>query len=235
MQKAWRAFTSFILILTLILCAFELFRCGQYVVKSIQHGVYQGYLWLAIGMVGFLLMSVLFFKKNRHFVHTLAHEFAHFLVGALFLRRKITEFNAKAIEYIKSGENLGEVWSVGETNVFMALAPYMLPYITFIFVFIRLMIKPDCLPIIDFIIGFTLMFHFSCWKSYMGSYQGDLKVCGVFRSYLFIWTFIIFNFTIIVYALSGGMSHPVDIIQANVIWFSQAWTDIQSLIALFAK
>ncbi len=234
-MKVWRAFTSFILILALILCAVELYRCVPYIIESTKNNTYQGFLWLLIGMVGFALMSALFFKKNRHLLYTLTHEGAHFLVGALFLRRKITEFNAKAIEYIKSGENLGEVWSIGGNNVFMSLAPYMLPYITFVFVFIRLMIKPECLPIIDFIIGFTLMFHIYCVKSYMGSYQGDLKVCGLFRSYLFIWTFIFFNFAIIIYSLGGGMTEPVNIIQANVHWFSQAWKDILWVISLFAK
>ena len=235
MQKVWRAFTSFILMLTLILCAFEVYRCTLYVIDSVKTGTYQGYLWLAIGMAAFLIFTALFFKKNRHLVYTLTHEGAHFLVGALFLRRKITEFNAKAIEYIKSGENLGEVWSVGSNNVFMSLAPYMLPYFTFIFVFMRLMIKPDCLPIIDFIIGFTLMFHFACWNSYMGSYQGDLKVCGLFRSYLFIWTFIFFNVAIILYSLGGGMTAPVDIIQANVTWFTQAWNDILWVVSLITN
>lgn len=235
MQKFWRGFTSFILILTLIICAFEMFRCGQYVVESIKNNNYQGFLWLGIGMVFFLILSLFLFKKNRHIVITLTHEGAHFLVGAIFLRRKITEFNAKAIEYLKNGENLGEVWSIGENNVFMSLAPYMLPYITFFFIFLRMMIKPDCLPIIDFIIGFTLMFHFTCWKTYMGSYQGDLQVCGIFRSYLFIWTFILFNMAIILYSLGGGMQEPVNIIHANVQWFSQAWKDILWVISSIAK
>ena len=235
MQKFWRALTSFILLITLIICVFEMYRCAQYIIASVRNDTYQGFLWLAIGMLGFVVVSAIFFKKNRHLVYTLTHEGAHFLVGALFLRRKITEFNAKAIEYIKSGENLGEVWSIGGNNVFMSLAPYMLPYITFVFVFIRLMIKPECLPIIDFIIGFTLMFHVFCWKSYMGSYQGDLKVCGLFRSYLFIWTFIFFNFAIILYSVGGGKIDPVNIIQANVHWFTQAWNDILWVISLFAK
>ncbi len=234
MQKLWRFLTSIFFILTLVIAAIGFYRCGAYVVNSFKTSTYQGYMWLGIGMVAFVIIALLFFRKNLDIMQTMTHEGAHMLVGGLFLRKKIYEFNAKSSETLTQNDNtLGYVSSNAKSaNIFSTLAPYMLPYITFAMVLFRLMIKNECLPIIDFIIGFTLMFHFSCWKKDMRRDQSDIQRCGVFRSYLYIWTFIFFNLAIILYSLGGGMTEPVNIIQANVEWFSQTWIDIKWLISL---
>lgn len=234
MQKIWRFITSLLFIITLIITGLEFFRCAQSIYNSFSTNQYQGYLWLCVGMMSFVLIAIIFFRKNLDIMQTMTHEGAHMLVGGLFLRKKIYEFNAKSSDTLKQNDNtLGYVSSNAQSaNIFSTLAPYMLPYITFAMVFFRLMIKNECLPIIDFIIGFTLMFHFSCWKKDMRFDQSDIQRCGVFRSYLFIWTFIFFNLAIIFYSLGGGMTEPVNIIQANVEWFSQAWTDIKWLVSL---
>ena len=234
MQKIWRFITSLLFIITLIITGLEFFRCAQSIYNSFSTNQYQGYLWLCVGMMSFVLIAIIFFRKNLDIMQTMTHEGAHMLVGGLFLRKKIYEFNAKSSETLKQNDNtLGYVSSNAQSaNIFSTLAPYMLPYITFAMVFFRLMIKNECLPIIDFIIGFTLMFHFSCWKKDMRFDQSDIQRCGVFRSYLFIWTFIFFNLAIIFYSLGGGMTEPVNIIQANVEWFSKAWTDIKWLVSL---
>lgn len=237
MQKFWRFITSVLFIITLIITGFEFFRCAQQIINSFGSNTYQGYLWLGIGMVAFVIIAAIFFRKNLDIMQTMTHEGAHMLVGGLFLRKKIYEFNAKSTDSLTQNDNtLGFVSSNAKSaNLFSTLAPYMLPYITFAMVLFRLMIKNECLPIIDFIIGFTLMFHFTCWKKDMRPDQSDIQRCGIFRSYLFIWTLIFFNLAIIFYSLGGGMTEPVNIIQANVNWFSQAWTDIQWLLSLFAK
>jgi len=194
-------------------------------------------MWLGIGMVGFIIIAALFFRKNLDIMQTMTHEGAHMLVGGLFLRKKIYQFNAKSSDSLSQNDNtLGFVQSNARShNIFSTLAPYMLPYITFAMVLFRLMIKNECLPIIDFIIGFTLMFHFSCWKKDTRPDQSDIQACGVFRSYLFIYTFVLFNLAIILFSLGGGTAEPVNIIQANVKWFSQAYTDIQWIISLIIK
>lgn len=234
MKKIWRFITSLLFIITLIITGLEFFRCAQSIYNSFSTNQYQGYLWLCVGMMSFVLIAIIFFRKNLDIMQTMTHEGAHMLVGGLFLRKKIYEFNAKSSDTLKQNDNtLGYVSSNAQSaNIFSTLAPYMLPYITFAMVFFRLMIKNECLPIIDFIIGFTLMFHFSCWKKDMRFDQSDIQRCGVFRSYLFIWTFIFFNLAIIFYSLGGGMTEPVNIIQANVEWFSKAWTDIKWLVSL---
>lgn len=237
MQKFWRFLTSLLFIITLIITAFEFFRCVQYIINSFSANLYQGYMWLGIGMVAFVIIAAVLFRKNLDIMQTMTHEGAHMLVGGLFLRKKIYEFNAKSSETLTQNDNtLGFVSSNAKSaNLFSTLAPYMLPYLTFAMVLFRLMIKNECLPIIDFLIGFTLMFHFTCWKKDMRPDQSDIQRCGVFRSYLFIWTFIFFNLAIILYSLGGGTSEPVNIFQANVTWFDQVWKDIQWQLSLFVK
>ena len=236
MQKLWRLITSLVFLLTLALAAFEFYRCIIYVIGSFKTDTYQGYLWLAIGKIAFLVFAAILFRRNLDIIQTMAHEGAHMLVGGLFLRKKISEFNAKSSDSLTANDTtLGYVASNTGNNIIMLLAPYMLPYITFVMVFIRLMIKNECLPVIDFIIGFTLMFHISCWKKDTRSDQSDLQKAGVLRSFLYIFTFVFFNLAIILYSLGGGLSEPVNIIHANVEWFSKAWQDIQWVIASFAK
>jgi len=234
MQKIWRFITSLLFIITLIITGFEFYTCALYVISSFSLDQYQGYMWLGIGMVSFIVIAWLLFRKNLDIMQTMTHEGAHMLVGGLFLRKKIYEFNAKSSETLTQNDNtLGYVSSNAKSaNIFSTLAPYMLPYLTFAMILFRLMIKNECLPIIDFIIGFTLMFHFSCWKKDMRTDQSDIQRCGVFRSYLFIWTFIFFNLAIILYSLGGGTTEPMNIFQANVEWFSQVWIDIKWLISL---
>ena len=231
MQKFWQFITSFFLILTSMLAVFEFFRCGQYVWHSVTTGKYQGYMWLLIGMAVFLSASKTFLQKNLEFIQTLTHEGAHLLVATLLLRRKVVEFNAKTIERLKEGENLGEVWSEGGPNIVLALAPYMLPYVTFLFLIIRLMIKNEYLYIFDFIIGFSLMHHIICWKKDTSRQQPDIQRSGILRSYFYIGTFILFNLAIILYSLGGGSNAPVNIMQANIKWFTQAWIDIRLLFS----
>ena len=237
MHKFWRFLTSFFFILTLIITAFEFYRCGEYVVNSFSTSTYQGYMWLGIGMVAFIIIAVIIFRKNLDIMQTMTHEGAHMLVGGLFLRKKIYQFNAKSTDSLSQNDRtLGFVQSnASGYNLFSTLAPYMLPYLTFALVLLRLMIKNECLPIIDFIIGFTLMFHFTCWKKDMRRDQSDIQTCGVFRSYLLIWTLIFFNLAIIFYSLGGGNSEPVNIIQANVKWFTQTWSDLQWIISIITK
>ena len=234
MQKLWRFITSLVFILTLALTAFEFYRCILYIIGSIKNDTYQGYLWLGIGMVAFIIVAAILFRKNLDIMQTMTHEGAHMLVGGLFLRKKIYEFNAKSSDTLTQNDTtLGFVSSnATSANLFSTLAPYMLPYLTFAMVLFRLMIRNECLPIIDFIIGFTLMFHFTCWKKDTRRDQSDIQRCGVFRSYLFIYTFVFFNLAIIFYSLGGGNSDPVNIIHANVEWFSQAWKDILWAISL---
>ena len=202
MSRFRKIITIFLLLLTTVVTAYEFYRVIIYVSKSLQSDIYSGYLWLGVGFILYLIFHRFVFRKNIDIMQTMSHEGAHMLIGALFLRRKIYQFNAKSADSLTYGDNtLGFVSSSRSSNrinILSTLAPYMLPYLTFLLLLFRLMIKNECLPIIDVVIGFSLMFYFLCWKKDTRRDQSDIRLCGVFLSYLYIATFLLFNISLII-------------------------------------
>ncbi len=236
MSKFRRYITIFLLVIAVIIAAFEFYRTIMYAVNASMNKLYSGYLWMGVGFIVYVIFHKFFFKKNIDIMQTMSHEGAHMLVGALFLRRKIYQFNAKSADSLSYGDNtLGFVSSSrkgNHINILSTLAPYMLPYLTFLLLLFRLMIKNECLPIVDVIIGFSLMFYFFCWKKDTRRDQSDIQLCGVFLSYLYIITFLLFNLSIIIYAVSGGISEPLNIFGGIKQYFVQTWNDINWIIDL---
>ena len=236
MSNLRRFLTIFLLLVAIVVVAFEFYRTLQYAVDASMNQLYSGYMWMAVGFVIYLIFHKFFFRKNIDIMQTMSHEGAHMLVGALFLRRKIYQFNAKSSDSLSFNDNaLGFVSSEvknGRISIMSTLAPYTLPYITFVLLFFRLMIKNECLPIIDTIIGFSLMFYFLCWKKDTRRDQSDIQLCGIFLSYLYIITFVLFNISLIIYSVSGGITEPMNIIEAAKLYFSQTWNDILMIIDL---
>lgn len=236
MSNLRRFLTIFLLLVAIVVAAFEFYRTLQYAVDASMNQLYSGYMWMAVGFVIYLIFHKFFFRKNIDIMQTMSHEGAHMLVGALFLRRKIYQFNAKSSDALSFNDNaLGFVSSEvknGRISIMSTLAPYTLPYITFVLLFFRLMIKNECLPIIDTIIGFSLMFYFLCWKKDTRRDQSDIQLCGIFLSYLYIITFVLFNISLIIYSVSGGITEPMNIIEAVKLYFTQTWNDILIIIDL---
>lgn len=236
MSKFRRFITVFLLIIGLIIAAFEFYRTIAYAVNASMNDLYSGYLWMGVGFIVYLIFHRFLFRKNIDIMQTMSHEGAHMLIGALFLRRKIYQFNAKSADSLTYGDNtLGFVSSSRSSNrinILSTLAPYMLPYLTFLLLLFRLMIKNECLPIIDVVIGFSLMFYFLCWKKDTRRDQSDIRLCGVFLSYLYIVTFLLFNISLIIYSVSGGISEPMNIFGAIGHYFTQTWNDIMMVVDL---
>ena len=236
MSNLRRFLTIFLLLVAIVVAAFEFYRTLQYAVDASMNQLYSGYMWMSVGFVIYLIFHKFFFRKNIDIMQTMSHEGAHMLVGALFLRRKIYQFNAKSSDALSFNDNaLGFVSSEvknGRISIMSTLAPYTLPYITFVLLLFRLMIKNECLPIIDVIIGFSLMFYFLCWKKDTRRDQSDIQVCGIFLSYLYIITFVLFNISLIIYSVSGGMSEPMNIIEAVKLYFTQTWNDVLMVVDL---
>ena len=236
MSKFRKIITIFLLVIGLVIAAFEFYRTIRYAVDASMNQLYSGYLWMAVGFIVYIVFHKFFFRKNIDIMQTMSHEGAHMLVGALFLRRKIYQFNAKSSDALSYGDNaLGFVSSEaknGRISIMSTLAPYTLPYITFMLLFFRLMIKNECLPIIDTIIGFSLMFYFLCWKKDTRRDQSDIQLCGIFLSYLYIITFVLFNISLIIYSVSGGIVEPMNIIEAVKLYFTQTWNDVLMVVDL---
>lgn len=239
MSKFRRFITIFLLVIAVIIATFEFYKTIMYAVNASMNQQFSGYLWMGVGFIVYVIFHKFFFKKNIDIMQTMSHEGAHMLVGALFLRRKIYQFNAKSADSLSYGDNtLGFVSSSrkdNHINILSTLAPYMLPYLTFLLLLFRLMIKNECLPIVDVIIGFSLMFYFFCWKKDTRRDQSDIQLCGVFLSYLYIITFLLFNLSIIIYAVSGGISEPLNIFGGIKQYFVQTWNDINWIVDLIKK
>lgn len=236
MSKFRKIITILLLVIGVIIAAFEFYRTMLYAIDAASSQLYAGYLWMAVGFIIYLIFHRFFFRKNIDIMQTMSHEGAHMLVGALFLRRKIYQFNVKSSDALSYGDNtLGFVSSSRKgdsVSIMSTLAPYMFPYLTFLLLLFRLMIKNECLPIIDVIIGFSLMFHILCWKKDTRRDQSDIQLCGLFLSYLYIATFLLFNISLIIYSLSGGVSEPMNIIEAVKHYFVQTWNDILMAVDL---
>lgn len=147
------------------------------------------YKWTGIGIIAFFILSRLF-NKNLKWFATFSHELTHTIVS-LLLFRKIHSFSA--------GMGYGEIYTSGNerTLVFVDLAPYCFPIFTYLLLAIRMMLAKDMLMYYDIFIGLSIGFHIYCFRTQTGSYQTDINKHPLFFSYLYIATFLLFNFTVI--------------------------------------
>ncbi|MFI3331544.1 MAG: M50 family metallopeptidase [Rikenellaceae bacterium] len=172
------------------------------------------YYWMLYGMGGYFLMHLILFRRNIKWMQTFAHELSHTLVSLMFLR-KIHSFHVE--------EGTGAIVHSGRRrfgDIFISLAPYCLPYFTFLFIFLRIVGASNMLYIFDLLIGFSFAFHLSCFWRQTGSYQTDIQQHGLIRSYLFIAAALIFNTTIILLSIRLG------IVKAVCYLMPQYWHEI---------
>lgn len=164
-----------IITLLLILALLGLFPIVKWLCFNIAT-----YQWMLYGMGGYIVMRRLFFKRNERWMQTFTHELSHTIVSLMFFR-KIHSF------YVAEGS--GIIYHSGSRrfgDIFISLAPYCLPYFTFLFLLLRVVGASNMLYIFDLFIGLTLAFHLTCFISQTRSYQTDIQKHGYARSYLFI-------------------------------------------------
>lgn len=174
------------------------------------------YKWFGVGMGACFALHILpFVNKNLKFFQTFSHELTHTIFSILFLRR-IGSFQV-------SNGGGGEMTHTGGLfgDTVIALTPYCCPIFTFFFLFLRLLAKDaTAFMWFDILVGYTLMFHITCFVSQTGNHQSDIYNIGYFKAYLFIVTFWIFNATIILMSIRMG------IWKANLYLFPLFWKDL---------
>lgn len=151
------------------------------------------YQWAAIGFVIYCIFHR-YVHKNIAWLETQSHEWSHSIVAMMFLRR-IHSFVAE--------EGEGVVYTSGRSNIGlipMTLAPYCLPWISYILLAVRPLIAFHGSWIFDIVIGCSLAFHFLCFKTQTGSYQTDINQYPLTFSYLYIWAARVINILVIVVA-----------------------------------
>ena len=183
---------SLILLCLLILTSMVTYDVVDILIHT-KHGGWtwnlEMYKWMGIGIIAFFILSRVF-NKNLKWFATFSHELTHTIVS-LLLFRKIHSFSA--------GMGTGEITTSGNerTLVFVDLAPYCLPIFTYLLLAFRMMLVKDMLIYYDILIGLSIGFHVYCFRTQTGNYQTDINKHPLFFSYLYIATFLLFNFLVI--------------------------------------
>ncbi len=198
-----------IIVLFLILAVVEFIPVFMYACGHIA--VYQ---WMLYGVAAyFIIRRFDFFSRNELWMQTTSHEATHAIVGMMFFHK---------IHSLQASEDGGVVYHSGRKQgaIFISLAPYCLPFLTYLFIIMRIWGANRMLYVFDLCIGFTLAFHILCFYKQTRLYQPDILGQGVLRSLLFIGTAWFFNATIILLCIRKGIVNTLSYI------FPQYWDDI---------
>jgi hypothetical protein len=152
-----------------------------------------------IGILSYIAFQVVFYKPMKTYIfgHELSHALAGILSGA-----KIKKFNVNE----KSGNII-----LTKDNIWITLAPYFFPIYTFtvIILYICLGWFMDIRYFYGyfiFLIGFSIAFHIALTVYVLSIEQPDLKVYGVFLSYI-----VILSLNVIVFSLLLALVFPGEI------------------------
>ena len=129
---------NFISIVLILICGvLFLYEFCHVAVYSVSN--YSVFKWLGIGFAAFYVVRIVpLVRKNEDWWQVFSHELSHTLVGLLFLQ-EIHSFNA--------GEREGRITHSGQKvgDLFISLAPYTLPFSTYLVLFMSLLIKSEFL------------------------------------------------------------------------------------------
>ena len=148
------------------------------------------------------------------FLHTLSHEGLH-MAACLMLFRKVESLKATSDEG-------GIIHHYGESNIFISLAPYTLPLITFILLAIQMLISPKY-EAFGLVVGFSFFFYLHAFWLDARPYQTDILSHGIVTSYLYIIAFASMNFAICLYAVD------MKLFNAFAHYFSDIWGMVAGL------
>lgn len=178
------------------------------------------YQWLIYGFAAYFIFRKLkFYARNEEWLQTLSHESSHAVVGMMFLH-KIHSLNT-------TDSRGGVIYHSGNVgNLFISLAPYCLPVVTYVMMFLRLLGDAQMFYIFDLIIGFTLAFYVVCFWRQTRPYQTDIINIGYLRSTLFILTAWLFNATMILLTVRVG------IYEAFLAVVKLYWTRLADTVAM---
>ena len=176
------------------------------------------FIWLGVGFIAFFILNR-FAGKNAEFFRTFSHELNHTVVGLMFFQR-IESFQVKS-----SGE--GAVWHERGGNiskVCVSLAPYCLPFFTYVLLVFRVIVRPEFLWVPDLLIGFSTAFYLVCFISQMSPVQTDINQFHYIFSYWYIIVFQVFNLCITFFALLPEQN----VFLAFKHFFTSYWQQLQN-------
>lgn len=183
-----------LMLLLLALALTEFISVVGLFVANIWH-----YKWFLGGAAAYLLIRKIgLFARNEQWLQTTSHESTHALVGMLFLHK---------IHSLQAGDGSGAVYHSGGRfgSLFISLAPYCFPVLSYVLLLLRLLSAEQMLYIFDILIGFTLGFYVVCFATQTRTSQPDIYEQGKLRSWLFILTSWLFSSTLILLSIYKGL------------------------------
>lgn len=163
MGKLIRFFASFLLIPIVYAFAHEAYAFVTLNVKA--HAIN----WFIYGLVCYILVYGFFLWRKITFLEFFEHELGHALVGFIF---------SKGIRKFEVHPEGGSV-ELGGGNSLISLAPYYLPVFTIPLLIIKPLVSPSIRDVANFLIGFTLAFHYTSLLKEFSPRQDDIKKTGL--------------------------------------------------------
>jgi hypothetical protein len=136
-------------------------------------------LFFLLGMVVYVLLYAVAFAGNIGFLETLEHELTH--AGASLAIFKMP--SKLVVDPKGGGKSAGVTETVG--CFLVALAPYFLPLFTLPLLLLKPVVPPPFDRVIDFLIGFTLAFHYVRLYNDLKTTQTDITRTGTIFSFFF--------------------------------------------------
>lgn len=184
---------------------------------------YQSYLWFAVGILLFVIFDRFIIRGKDDTIRIFSHELNHAVVS-LMLFKKVHSFHVEqsgGVVYHTSGGRL--------PSVLINLAPYCLPLFSYVFLIARGAMKPTLFWVVDILIGITIGFYVSVFRQQTRSYQPDIsQYRHRLFPYWYIFTFLLFNASIIIYSLLPGKN----VFMAFADIFVGYWHSIEQLLNL---
>ncbi len=223
MNKITRIITSVILTLTALLSLYEFVKALVWAFETLLlKAKVSNYviLWFLAGGVLYYLVFGLVWRKYRNLIHTTIHEWLHAFMCMIMFR--------DVVSVQSTSDDGGVMYHRGDSNIFINLAPYTLPILTYVALIIA-GVMPSSVKWPYVVVGFTFFLHMHAFKRQTRLDQTDLQDSGIYRSLVFICTFLPMNIAICLYALKTTLWAGIG------TYFTSVWADISGLVAnLFA-
>ena len=158
-----------------------------YLISNIK---FKSIIWFIGGLLLYLFLYISIFLNRGRFLYTiiffehLEHELGHSLVGFMFLRgtRKLIANPRK--EHENEETSKVEFLEPRRPNFLISLAPYYLPVLTVPLLVAEPLAFFPLHEVIDFMIGFTLAFHFvGLLREFSLKQETDIKPNGLIFSF----------------------------------------------------
>ena len=202
-----------------VLLGAALFLTIPALIRSIIYvgGHINSYWYFFGGGALYVVAALTLLKTNLQYYQTKHHESLHEAACQILLR---------PIESISaSAHNGGQLVHGGKSNLFITLAPYSFPVLTYFFLLIHLMIDSKY-PGYVILVGFLFFFFLHAVSLQLRTHRSDLQKFGVLKSCLFIADFLSMNIAIVLYSVSMLIGN------AFLFYFGDLWRILKGLVTV---